>query len=241
MPVEEQVVETTVDDNKDAEQSEKWSKEKQRADQIEANYNKLVKERDAISSQLSQRDIKLATLEQRLEELASSQEVPVEDLLDPDLVDAKTIKTVSKMSKEIREQKKAIDKLTKLADTFKEKSQKEEALSEKEKTIEKILKSCDKRFGAKFRNSARKLADSLVDEGKEKQPQDIIEAMDLMESCYERVLKEAEEKEKKKVVLQTDSGSPSVVLDSSVPKAGSRRDILAGMRKSGLKLFGSGK
>jgi len=235
MSEEQKVTEEIKDDT--AEQDEKWSKEKQRADQAEANYKKLVAEKDEIYSKLSQKDEKLAKLEQRLEDLAESQEVPVEDLLDPDLVDAKTIKTVSKMAKQIREQRKSIDKLTKLANDFQDKARKQDAKSEKEKTIEKILKPLDKEFGAKFRNSARKLADSLVDEGKEKQPKDVIEAMTLMRQCYRTVKAEAEEKEKKKVV-QTDSGSSSVGFGDSIPKSGGRKEILAEMRKKGLNLFG---
>jgi len=131
-------------------EDEKWSQEKQRADQAEANYRKLVQDKEAVEAALSERDTKLESLEQKLADLAESQDVPIEDLLDPDLVDAKTIKTVSKMAKQIRDQKKSIDKLTKLADDFQQKSKQSEVKSEKEKTIEKILKPLDKEFGANF-------------------------------------------------------------------------------------------
>ena len=218
-------------------EDEKWSQEKQRADQAEANYRKLAQEKDAVTASLSERDTKLESLEQKLADLAESQDVPVEDLLDPDLVDAKTIKTVSKMARQIRDQKKSIDKLTRLANDFQSKSEKREAKSEKEQTIEKILKPLDKEFGAKFRNSARKMADKLVDDGKETQPKDVIEAMTLMRQCYIKVQDDAKAKEEKKTV-QTDNGSSSFSMDASVPKAGTRKEILAGMKKSGLALFG---
>ena len=220
------------------EQDEKWSKEKQRADQAEANYRKLVAERDGIAAGVSERDGKIAALEQKIADLAEAKDVPVEDLLDPDLVDAKTIKTVSKMANQIREQQKKIEKLAKLADSFQEKAKKQDAKTQKEKIIEKLLKPLDEEFGAKYRNKAKKLADSLVDEGKEQQPGDIIEANTLMRKCYLQVKKEAEEKVEKKKPVQTDNGSSSFTLDESIPKQGSRNEILAGMRKKGLALFG---
>lgn len=218
---------------------EKWSKEKQRADQAEASYKKLVTERDEIYGQLAERDSKIEKLEQRMSELAEAKEVPIEDLLDPDLVDAKTIKTVTKMAKQIREQEKAIKQLSKLAEDFQKKAKDDKVKSEKEKTIEKIMKPLDEEFGAKYRNAARKLADKLVDEGKEKQPQDVLDASALMRKCYKQVVKEAEEKEKKNSV-QTDTGSSSVAFDEKLKdlKSGSRREILADMRKKGLGLFG---
>ncbi len=209
---------------------EKWSQEKQRADQAEANFRKVTTERDELIASVSAGNEKMAKLEQKLADLAEAQDVPIEDLLDPDLVDAKTIKAVSKMAKQIREQAKSIKDLKGLADGFQEKSQKREAKSEKEKTIEKILKPLDKEFGAKFRNAARKRADDLVDEGKEKQPQDVIEAMTLMRNCYKFVVSESEKKEEKKNT-PTDSGTESFQLDASVPKRGPRREILASMKK----------
>jgi len=229
----EETIEVVTEEKVD----EKWSQEKQRADQAEANFRKAAKEKDEIALSLSERDTKLASLEQKLADLAEAQEVPVEDLLDPDLVDAKTIKTVSVMAKQIRDQKKAIDKLTSLADSFREKSKTQEIKSEKEKTIEKILNPLDKEFGAKFRNAARKMADSLVDEGKESQPKDVIEAMTLMRQCYVKVKSEADAKTEKKVT-QTDNGSSSFSMDASIPKSGTRRDIMTQMKKKGLNLFG---
>jgi len=219
---------------------EKWSKEKQRADQLEANYRKLATERDEIVSQLSTRDEKVALLEKKLEELADAKDVSVEELLDPDLVDAKTIKAVTKMAKQIKEQEKAIKQLTKLADDFKEKDKQSTAKSEKERIIEKILQPLDEEFGAKYRNAARKLADDLVDAGKHLQPKDAIDAMVFMRQCYKDVIREAEEKEKKeKKSTRTDSGSSSVSFDDTISKSGSRREILAEIRKKGMKLFGS--
>lgn len=235
---EDEVIDETTgaEDKKD----EKWSKEKQRADQIEASFRKVSAERDEILSQLAARDDEIASLKSKMEEIAEAQDVSVEELLDPDLVDAKTIKAVSKMAKQIREQEASIKKLSKLADGFQLKEKQNTIQAEKEKTIEKILKPLDDEFGAKFRNPARKLADKLVDEGSEKQPQDVIEAMTYMRKCYIAVKDEAEkkEKEKEKKPVRTDSGSSSVSYDDSLPKAGSRKEILAEIRKKGLNLFG---
>jgi len=217
---------------------EKWSQEKQRADQAEANLRKASTEKDELVKSVSAGNEKMAKLEQKLADLAEAQDVPVEDLLDPDLVDAKTIKTVSKMAKQIREQATSIKDLKKLADGFQETSKRREAKSEKDKTIEKILIPLDKEFGAKFRNAARKRADALVDEGKEKQPKDVIEAMTLMRDCYKFVVSEAEKKKEEKKTTPADSGTGSFQLDASIPKSGSRKEILASMKKQGLNLFG---
>ncbi len=234
----EKETETKPEEKTEEKVDEKWSQEKQRADQAEANFKKASTEKDDLMLAISERDEKLGKLEQRIADLAESQDVPIEDLLDPDLVDAKTIKTVGKMAKEIRDQKKAIDKLTKLAEGFKEKAAKDDAKSEKDKTIERILKPLDKEFGAKFRNSARKRADKLVDDGTEKQPKDVIEAMTLMRACYMFVKDEAEKKETK-TKTQTDSGTSSLSLDSPEVKKGSRLEVLADIKKKGLSLFGS--
>lgn len=231
--------ETKPEEKPEDKTDEKWSQEKQRADQAEANFRKSSTEKDELVLAISDRDEKLTKLEQRITDLAESKDIPDEDLLDPDLVDAKTIKTVSKMNRQIRDQEKAIEKLKKLADDFQEKTKKQEVKSEKEKTIERILKPLDKEFGAKFRNAARKMADDLVDGGKEKQPQDIIEAMTLMRQCYSAVVKTETDKTEEKKKVQTDSGSGSLSLDSAELKKGSRMEVLADIKKKGLSLFGS--
>lgn len=218
---------------------EKWSQAQQKADQAEANYRKKAEENSDLLVQLSAKDEKLAALEKRVADIADSQEIPIEDLLDPDLVDAKTIKTVSKLAKESRAQKKELDKLKKLAEGIKAKEQENKAASEKDKTVNEILASCDKEFGAKFRNAAKKMADALVDDGNEPQPKTIVKAMDLLRRCYREVKAKAEEKGvEKKAKVQTDNGKSSFAVDASVPKAGSRTEILASMRKTGLNLLG---
>jgi len=227
------------DDKPQEKDDEKWSKEKQRADQAEASSRLKVQENEQLTAQLSEAGDNMAKLEQKLADLAESQDVPVEDLLDPDLVDAKTIKTVSKLAKQNRDMQKKIDKLTKLADDFQSKEQTKKAKSEKDKTIDEILKVCDEEFGAKFRNSAKKMADALVDDGKEPQPKTIMAAYRLMRKCYAEVKAKAEKKEtEKKKPVQTDSGVSSFSLDASVPKKGTLKEVMAGIRKTGLGSFG---
>ena len=67
---------------KEADKEDKWSKEKQRADQSEANYKKIANEKNEIISQLSERDNKITELERRMEELTDAKDVSVEELLD---------------------------------------------------------------------------------------------------------------------------------------------------------------
>jgi len=217
-------------------EDEKWSKEKQRADQAESNFRKKNTENEQLTAQLTESGEKYVALEQKLADLAESKDVPVEDLLDPDLVDAKTIKTVSKMMGRIKKLEQSNEKLQKTADGYQEKEEKKRAKTEKDKTIDEILGMCDEEFGAKYRKPAKKMADKLVDDGTESQPKTIVSALKLMRKCYVEVKAKAEKKEEKKV--QTDNGTSSFSLDASVPKTGSRRDILASMRKTGLNLFG---
>ena len=98
---DEKASEEKTEDKTEEKVDEKWSQEKQRADQEHANFVKASGERDAMQTALTESADKIAALDQKLADLAEAQDVPIEDLLDPDLTDAKTIKAVSKLAKEV--------------------------------------------------------------------------------------------------------------------------------------------
>ena len=201
-----------------------WDAEKQKASQEHANYVKATEEKAAIAEELQSQLSKVSELENQLNAKTQTTDYPD---LDPDLVDKNVIKSITQMKTDL---KAATDELTTLKGkaTQYEKTEQQRTVDEnRRRMIEKIHKPLDDEFGAKHRIAARKLADELVNTGKEQEPVDVIDAMYLMRKCYTQVSAKKETKE----TVRTDTGKGGTGSPESAKKAGTTQDVLADMKK----------
>lgn len=223
---------TTKTDDKTID-DEKWDKERQRADQAEAELGKATTERDDLSDELAETHTEIEGLKSQIAEIEAKSEKPDDfKTLDSELVDpavAHNLKTLQ--DKLAKTEKQLTDQQAKI-DTYEKQEAEKQKIQQHEETVEQILSLCDDDYGAKYRNAAIKLADEIT--AKEKRPKDFIAGLKLMKKCYKQV-KEAEDKKTSDKTVPTDSGGGDVPFDDTKLKTGSRQEVLADMQKRGLK------
>lgn len=217
-----------------------WDKVRQEADQFKANLDKTTSERDALAEELDEKattlqekEVKLAELKGRLETQAKKDDFDFESL-DPNTAEfadvVKQFPKIGKLLKQVVEKQENYDKLVTQYEADKEEA---ETKTRRDTAVEKILGALDKRFGAKYRNEARKQADELVNSGKSKQPQDALDAYFLLEPIYEELKKKAEEKPEKKKTTPTDTGAGGISFEEpDKSKQGTLSEVLADMKKN---------
>ena len=216
-------------------ESKKWDEQKQKLDQAESVANKAKLETQEYAEALEESNAKLADMQAKLDANQKTVQTKKDQLaeMDSQYVDKGV---VSNIHRQEESNKKQAEKITKLeekiikAETIEQERQNALAV---EGMKQEILKDWDKEFGSKYRNEAYKLADSLVDSGKEKQPKTQYAGYKLMRKCYKQVKDEAEakikaEEDKKKV--PTDSGSGGVSHTKTKRKSGTMKEVLADMK-----------
>lgn len=243
MPEEEKKAEGRAEDKVEDKTKEKvedkdWDKVRQEADQYKANLEKAASERDALAEELSdkattlqEKEVKLAELKGKFEAQAKKDDFDFENL-DPNSADfADLVKSNSKIGKLLRQVVEKQDKYDKLVTEYKTEKEEAEVATRRNAAVEKILGSLDKRFGAKYRNEARKKADELVNSSKKPQPQDALDAYFLLEPIYEE-LKKADTKLDKKLI-PTDTGVANIPFQQKEGvKTGEIDEVLADMKKN---------
>jgi len=227
---EEKTEETQVDGG----ESPKWDKFQQQLDQERANTRKLSQDREQLSMKLGEMSATVETLKRAIAD-SKVQTQEVKDL-DPNSADIPELtKHNNMLRQQLRETQESVRKLSGLATEFQNREQQRSMEDMRAKTIEKILKPLDEEFGAKYRSTAKKLADKLVDSGEEQQPADAYEASLLMRKCYKRVIDGEKVPTKEKKSPTTDSGSGGGVSIRASDSIGTGRleDILAKAKKAG--------
>ncbi len=184
----------------------------------------------SLKASLADTQKKLNDIEQSLK-VSRTQQVEIEELdpLKADVPDV--IKQNRQMADRIRAYEGRIASLEKLATNFQQTEQMREAERRKQETIERILTPLDEKFGAKFRNEAKKMADDLVDSGKEPQPNTELAAYLLMEKCYAQVKEKSEKTGKKTSPVPADNGFGGVPFKEDTAKEGTLQEVLSEMRK----------
>jgi len=219
----------TTSENKQEEQKEdfeaKWDKERQKVDQAEANYTKAVAENEAITEQLSSQQEKIVELEKKI--TAKKEDTPYPEI-DPEINDANVIKSITQMRAELAESKKELTDLKEYAEVHKASEEQKRVQNYEDMLVEKMCKPLDEEFGVKFRNPATTLARKLVDDGKEKKPQDPIDVSLLMRKCYIEVSKEPDNKDDP---VRGDQGGGGVPPPPGEKKSGTNEEVFADMRK----------
>ena len=211
---------------------EKANAEKAREAKAEAEArakeaeDKLV----TLSDDKSASDARIAKLEEQIKAISDAEDVPVKDLLDPDLVDPSVIKAVQKLASQVQTEKAAREQVENRLNDLSKKETERQQLTVREQNIEYVLSYCDDMFGAKYRNEAYEIAKKDVQEGKEKSPLDRGEGIVLLTKYYKK-LKEADKSEETVTAPATDTGSGGILFDEKSPKVGSYEDVLTDMQK----------
>jgi len=227
--------ELEAEENK-AEESNKWDEQKQKLDQAESVANKARLETQEHADALEESNTKLAELQAKLDANQKTVQDKKDQLaeMDSQCVDKGVIANLQRLEASNKKQAERIAKQEeKIAKAESIEQQRQNTLAV-EKMKQEILKDCDKEFGSKYRNDAYKLADSLVDSGKEKQPKSQYAGSLLMRKCYKQVKDEAEAKvkaEKEKNKVPTDSGSGGVSHTKTKRKSGTMQEVLSDMKK----------
>jgi len=223
---------TKTEPDKSQQDKEQWDKDRQRIDQAEADARRAREDADTAIETLAETRTELAEVKAELakgKQVVQAEKDKLENM-DPDVVPQSVINNLKRLEERNTELQKRNEALETKAQAYEEAQRTSLQEAAKNTTIERVLKECDDEFGAKFRNDAYKLADELVDSGKEKKPKDVIEAMRLMRKCYKQV---SETKPETTNDVPADSGGGSAPPAPETRKSGSRTDVLADMKKTG--------
>jgi chromosome segregation ATPase len=223
--VEEKVVEEPKVDTKP-----EWDKERQRADQAEANLRKS-------QSRLNESDLKTQQLEKTVSDMQDkmSQIEAVKGLdlteLDPDKADVpEIVREYSKMSKVLEETTKKLTALEQKANSYEKDAESSRQELRKEAVIERICKPLDKKYGVSFRNEAKKLAEDEVTE-RGYSPEDALECSTMIEKYYIQLSEKAVVKKETTPSDNGHGGSKTTFGDNIKP--GKLNDVMGQIRKDG--------
>jgi chromosome segregation ATPase len=224
----EETTEQVVVADASAATDEKWDEMRQQVDQAQSVATKAREEAETLSAAYTEAQAEIEKLKAANAERQQAIDDKKSELdqMDPDLVDNSVRRNIEKMEKRLEQSEKRAEKLELKARAYEEAETKRSEEARKAEVREKILTPLDAEFGAKFRNKALKLADDLVDSGKEKQPTDPIDGMILLRKCYQQV-----SSEKKKPSVATDSGASGVSHQPVKRKTGTRDEVFDDMLK----------
>ena len=220
--------------DKTVEQKE-WDTKRQEHDQAIAAVTLQAKnardEADTLATAQQQSQAKIEALEADLAQSKQDAQAKKDELesMDSDTTDKSVINNLQKIEERAARQAEELTALQKKATDYEQRIVRQQTVSDNERAKERVLAPLDEEFGAKFRKAAIKLADDLVDSGKEKAP-DPIAVTQLMRKCYVKVSEDAKEKEKKSEV-PSDSGGGGISHTTAARKTGRMSEVLADMEK----------
>lgn len=229
-----------------------WDKERQAADQLKADLEKVNAEKNAILSEaevlksqysnaMEQNESLSAELEEQrtmLSEIQSQLNVKKSEELQLPPIDPETasISDIEQQNRFLLEQIKEIKlqnaQYATAYNEFQQEKQNRLAEAAKNEVQEKILRELDTEFGPQYRNEAVKLATKWVyDDKTEKEPGGEFDAYKLCRKAYQAIVKKPVEK---KEAPPSDKGRDSipVSMDDDIGE-GSIDTVLSKMRKSG--------
>ena len=220
--VETEVIEST-------DESQKWDKEKQRADMEHANFLKAKSQKDMLESKLGNYESRMEQLEKQIKVNQDKVEIAELDPLRADVPDL--VNQNQKLIQKLKQMETQFQSLQSKAQTFEEKESQRQQNEDRQKTIDKICKPLDKEYGAKYRSKAVKMAEDAVNNGDEESPLDAMDAY-LMLTRYYKKVKSEDETEKKKETIPVDTGLGAFSFQGTDIKEGSLNDVIGAMRKS---------
>jgi uncharacterized protein (DUF3084 family) len=191
-----------------------WDKERQRADQAEANFRKAQAEKDKLNAQMEQMQQQYQQQRNQLAELnAQSQATKsITDSLpdiDPENADIEDIaKAVSASRRIIAEQAKEVAALKAKAsqyeqETTRERQQREER-ERRNQTLNEICTDLEEEFGSGLRNDAIKLMEKMNEE--QGLPSNSAKAVLRLRNCFKKAKEDKGKNTDTAKVLMTDTG-----------------------------------
>ena len=241
-PDKETIEGKKAEENKEGKGKVGWDKERQRADQEAANARRARAAAEDAYAKLATRELEFDEAKKELGELKAKLTSTAElGELDPDTVDLGVIKHINRLQKRLDDAEKNLDGQKAKIVQYEKLEAGRESSRYKEQMIEKILTPLDKKYGAKYRNAAKKMADDLVNSGEEKVPTDALDARDLLEDCYIKVSGQDKETSSKKTSsVKTDTGEGNMAVDFDGIGEGKLEDVWEKMKtkinkKGGLK------
>lgn len=217
-------------EKEEEQKQEDWDKQRQELDQVKANQEKIQAERDTLAGQLEQMQTSQAELQEQLEAAKQTKAQQEDDGLDGTLVDPAVVKTIRKLTGELKEVREKSQSLEEKAKQYEAQEAEVQAKKVKEKAIESVLSPLDKKHGAKYRSAAQKLANELIEKGEEQVPADAIASYLLMEKCYSKLANEEKAKKEKPVSTDTGLGGTAWYNDDKL-RQGTLEDVAAEMKK----------
>lgn len=234
---DEKVIDTAITDAEKAEKE--FDKDRQRADQAEANFRKAKAEKERLDTELESQRQKAAELQAQIDELKAGKNAE-KDVVDqiPDIDPEKA--TVEDYGKAMKQMRTVIAGLTKKLAQVETKGQQSESERQREKlaarekadrdkTFEDLCRELDEEFGPGLRNDAiKKMEERVAAEG---EPSNAVKATLIFRKCYAAAKAEAEQgkaKDKSKRIIPTDTGGGGRTRFGSVQiKKGSLDDVVA--------------
>ncbi len=196
---------------KEAEKADgQFDKERQRADQAEANYRKTAAEKEQMTSQVSQLQQQLAEQQRQFAELnAQSQASKSIEIALPDInLEDATIEDVAKVvaasKKVIAEQAKQLAALNAKASRFEQRTAEEEAKLQRNKVLNDVCEDLEGEFGAGLRNDAIKLMEKMNAE--QGLPANPAKAVLRLRQCFKLAKEDKASGKDKDKPLITDTG-----------------------------------
>ncbi len=217
-----------------------WDKERQRADQTDANLRKVMGERDAVKDTLAEQAAKIEDLETKVKVEEGANDVKFDDL-DPETAEiGDVIKQNKKLIGIAAEDRKARIEQHAEIERLKGDVAERAKVEADQKTREAILAPLDEEYGAKHRNKAIALAEKVISDRGYK-PESDVEAYRILQTAYRDVsgaetktTTPEKEKEPHGVAGDTGGGGTQTYKDAST---GTIEEIEASMMKDG-KLTG---
>jgi len=249
---EEQDIETTDDQVTTVGDDTGYTREKQMIDFEKANARKAREELATMTEAFEEASERTEQLQRELAQLKTSNDAEQRKLqveqqkleeMDPDLVDQKVIKNIQQLQQQIRDQEtkfqsektELVSQLTDLrtkAGTYEQERaatlEERRRAEVREKVLSRVERSLDRqgiKAAGKYRTEAHKLADEMVDSGQVPQPKDVIDGIELMETCYLKVHAKHSKGKDKTVSVDTGKSGVAVTSAKSGLKPGSLDDV----------------
>ena len=204
-----------------------WDKEKQRADMEHANFLKAKSTNEELQGKLNTYESRMSDLEAKIKVNQEKVEIAELDPLRADVPDL--VNQNQKLIQKLNNLETQFTQLQSKAVEFEKKELGRQQSEERQATIDKICKPLDKVYGAKFRSKAIKMAEEAVNNGVEPAPKDALDARDMLEKSYKKLVEEAKSVEKKETI-PVDTGSNAFSFQSSDIGEGSLKEVMSKMR-----------
>jgi len=231
-------VETKATETKsEAEKKPDFDKDRQRADQAEANLRKEKNRREQLENELTSLRTTAELLQSQVVELSKSKK-DADELSDqlPDIPDDASTEDLARahkaMNKLIKNLFKTVGELRQSTSRHQQETRAEreqrEAAEHRNATLDKVCTRLEKKHGAGLRNRAIALMEKRIEDGE--QPGDPTEATLMLDDCFEQAKIEREDKKKQdkdKPNDDTGGGGTRPRLGPAKLKPGSLDEVAA--------------